>query len=298
MKANFKINHLRSGGLITNYFCTSQCKHCLYASSPHWKKDYITKEILHSNLEKVKSMGCVSLHIGGGEPFLNLDALKQSLEIFKELQTQVEYVETNSSWFKNKETAHKILYSLKKQGLSTLLISISPFHNEFIPFYKIKGVIDACRNCGVNTFLWAEEFLHDLNKFDPNTTHSLTEYEKYFGNNYLQNIPKRYWVTFRGRALKTYAPFMEMKDLSTLLSLNKGSCSELLDTSHFHIDLFGNYLPGLCSGLAIQGDDLGSIIQPEKYKVLSALLSSGITGLLDLASIKYGFTPQDEYVSK
>ena len=100
-------------GLITNYFCTSQCKHCLYASSPHWKKDYITKEILHSNLEKVKSMGCVSLHIGGGEPFLNLDALKQSLEIFKELQTQVEYVETNSSWFKNKETAHKILYSLK-----------------------------------------------------------------------------------------------------------------------------------------------------------------------------------------
>ena len=36
------IRRLRSGGIITNYFCTSRCGHCLYNCSPQWEKEYIT----------------------------------------------------------------------------------------------------------------------------------------------------------------------------------------------------------------------------------------------------------------
>ena len=37
-----KINQLVSGGIITNYNCSSKCRHCVYASSPSWPKDYMT----------------------------------------------------------------------------------------------------------------------------------------------------------------------------------------------------------------------------------------------------------------
>ncbi|MBW2207433.1 MAG: hypothetical protein JRG79_11030 [Deltaproteobacteria bacterium] len=44
------INGLISGGMITNYFCTSSCGHCLYSCSPKREKDYIESTTLVNNL--------------------------------------------------------------------------------------------------------------------------------------------------------------------------------------------------------------------------------------------------------
>jgi len=74
------INHLDSGGLITNYYCTSRCRHCLYGCSPGWEKRYIDTETTEKNLLKVKGLGCNSIHIGGGEPFLKPDELEMVKE--------------------------------------------------------------------------------------------------------------------------------------------------------------------------------------------------------------------------
>ena len=54
--------HLSSGGLITNYYCTSSCGHCLYRCSPRWEKKYIDQETTRQILQKVKDLGCHSLH--------------------------------------------------------------------------------------------------------------------------------------------------------------------------------------------------------------------------------------------
>jgi hypothetical protein len=78
----------------------------------------------------------------------------------------------------------------------------------------------------------------------------------------------------------------------------KGGCSELLDVSHFHIDLFGNYIPGLCSGLAIRYEDLGERLSKEEYPFLTTLYHNGIEGFLHLARSDYGFKPSREYLSK
>jgi 2-iminoacetate synthase ThiH len=69
--AGLQINYLNSGGLITNYYCTSECGHCLYRCSPKWKKEYIDKPGAKAILQKILSLGCNSIHIGGGEPLLN-----------------------------------------------------------------------------------------------------------------------------------------------------------------------------------------------------------------------------------
>ncbi len=294
----FEIKRLQSGGIITNYYCTSACGHCLYYCSPRWQKDYIDRRVLRKILEKIKNLGCYSVHIGGGEPFLNLDGLKMVVEVTRSMSVHIEYIETNSSWFKGRESAVKILSSLREKGLSTLLISMSPFHNEHIPFYKVKGVMEACRATNINVFPWISEFYPEIDEFDDKTTHTLKEYERRYGGNYLTRIPSRYWVHFGGRALKTFAGVYGAKDYRDIVSLNKAGCSELLDVSHFHIDLFGNYIPGLCSGLALRYDDLGKSIPQEEYPFLTTLYRQGIDGFFNLAAREYDFKPSREYLSK
>ena len=297
-RAYFSIDHLHSGGLITNYYCTSSCAHCLYGCSPRWHNDYINRETLTKNLEKILSLGCASIHIGGGEPFLNLDGLKMVIETTLSLGMRIEYVETNSSWYRDSNSARETLASLKKCGLSTLLISMSPFHNEYIPFFRVKGVIGACRAAGIHVFPWIAEFYQEIDAFDDTTTHALSDYQNRYGHDYRKRLPSRYWIHFGGRALKTFAPVFGVRPWQEILSASHLGCIELLDVSHFHLDLFGNYIPGLCSGLAICRDDLGKAISPEQYPILHTLFHEGIRGLFDLASGRYHFKPSNGYLSK
>jgi hypothetical protein len=45
----FQVRHLSSGGLITNYYCTSRCAHYLYCCSPQWEKRYIDETTARRN---------------------------------------------------------------------------------------------------------------------------------------------------------------------------------------------------------------------------------------------------------
>jgi hypothetical protein len=292
------IKRLHYGGLITNYYCTSRCGHCLYNCSPQWEKKYIDDETTRSNLEKIRALGCHSIHIGGGEPLLHPQGLARVLALARKTAVAVEYVETNSSWYKNKESTVAVLEELKEHGLAALLVSISPFHNEHIPFYKVKGVIEACRIAGVSTFPWIREFIPEVDALDDRIPHKPAEYVERFGQSYLKTIPNRYWVHFGGRALTTYAHVLVTKDLQTLLNSNSGGCSELADVTHFHLDLFGNYIPGLCSGLAIHRDDLGAPISSPQYPILSLLFTGGISALFQLAVTRFDFKPAERYRSK
>jgi organic radical activating enzyme len=295
---DFMIDRLQSGGVITNYFCTSSCSHCLYFCSPKWKKDYIEKRMLEEVIAKIRKLGCSSIHIGGGEPFLNLSGLKMVVETCKSANIRIEYVETNSSWYKDMESACKILSSLKKRGLSALLVSMSPFHNEHIPFFKVKGVIDACNAVGIKTFPWISDFYSEVDAFEDRKTHTLAEYENRYGPGYLMKLPSRYWIHPGGRALKTYSRISGLTPYEEILSSNQRGCRELMDVSHFHFDLYGNYIPGLCSGLALHYTGLGNAAPPEKYPFLYILFQGGVVRLLEFISNEYGFRPEKGYISK
>lgn len=294
----FSIRHLESGGLITNYYCTSRCRHCLYACSPRWEKKYIDDDTTRKNFEKIRSLGCRSVHIGGGEPFLDQEGLKRVIRIAQEMRVGVDYVETNSSWHHKRHSTCALLKELKALGLSTLLVSMSPFHNEYIPFSKVKGVSEACLTAGLSAFPWIREFYREMDSFDDSVPHQLSEYRSKFGSDYLQRIPSRYWIHLGGRALATFRDVLERADYQVVLASNRKGCSELKDVSHFHLDLFGNYIPGLCSGLAIARDDLGAPIRPEEYPILSILFHSGINGLYNLACEEHGFAASERYLSK
>ncbi|MCF8336095.1 MAG: radical SAM protein [Bacteroidales bacterium] len=290
------INHLFSGGLITNYFCPSGCRHCLYGCSPGREKDYIDRKMSVNAMRKILSLGCRAIHIGGGEPMLNISGLLQVADTAKEQGMGIHYVETNATWFKNEEDAVRTLRQLKEHGILNLLISMSPFHNEHIPFYKTKGLINACRKSGIQPLPWIMDFYSDINAFDDKMSHSLEEYEEAFGKDYLRNIPERYWTHLGGRAVYTYKDIFSLQPLEKIL--NSPPCDELEDTSHFHIDLYGNYIPGLCSGLAIDMEDLGAPLNEAQYPFISMLYNGGIEALFHHARNEYGFAPQEAYLNK
>ena len=231
---------------------------------------------------------------------LRPDKLGAVLEIATKVGISIEYVETNSSWFQDIDSAKDLLTQLSGKGLHTLLVSISPFHNEQIPFSRVQGVIKAARQVGVDIFPWITDFISDLSRFDPAKSHSLDEYRQVYGDDYLMQILQRYWIHLGGRALETFRPWLGEKTFQHILDENPGGCAaELTDTSHFHIDLFGNYIPGLCAGLAIWKDDLGTPLSMEKYPILVNLYLNGIRGLFELARENYGFSPQrTNYINK
>jgi len=297
MNKKLQIDRLNSGGVITNYYCTSRCDHCLYACSPTWPKDYIEIDVLFRVKDKLKELNCYSVHIGGGEPFLNRKGLEQAMRIFSRYGINIEYVETNSSWYKGMRDSIELLNRLKTVGLERLLVSMSPFHNKNIPFNKVKSVIFASKKAGIDIFPWINDFYNEINSFVDKKTHKPAEYIKKFGKSYFKDLLNRYWVQMNGRAVYFYEKLFKKKNINEILESSE-RCIELENTNHFHMDLFGNYVPGLCSGISIKIEDLGKPISMEKYPFISVLFNKGIQGLLDIAIKNYGFKPEERYLNK
>ncbi len=282
------IPHLQSGGIITNYYCTSTCAHCLYRCSPYWPKDYISESRALQLFDRCKALGCRAVHIGGGEPFLNFPGLLHVLSAAKGSGVSIDYIETNSSWFKSLDDATEKLEKIRQLGVGTLLVSASPFHLEYIPFKKVKGVVEACRKVGLQPFLWTETFYRLFEVLDPSERYSLRALESALHTR-ISELVRSYWIHPGGRALETF--FSEGVSAEELVEESTGGCRELSDTSHFHLDLYGNYVPGLCAGLAIRQEDLGEPLELDKYPVINILYYKGIKGLWDYAKER-GFQPE------
>lgn len=289
--ARFSIPRLRAGGLITNYFCSSKCRHCLYNCSPARPKHYLTPDRAGRLFEIAGAHGATALHIGGGEPFLAPETLGEILKTANLCGIGIDYVETNASWFKDTADACRILEMLRTCGLKTLLVSISPFHMEYIPLEKTKGVMAACEKTGIRVFPWVASFMPDLTSFDETKKHRFEKVLGKYGNAYLSRIRSRYWIHMGGRALTTFRPVFPLKSLERVLRENPDNCAgQLSDTGHFHIDLYGSYIPGLCSGLTISARDMAVPLSKNEYPVITVLARQGVSGLLAWAKENAGFS--------
>lgn len=291
------IARLHSGGLVVNYVCSSACAHCSYRSSPRRDHAYISEADAAANCRVCRSLGCRSMHIGGGEPFLRPEGLKGALRAARREGVAIEYVETNSSWFKDEDSAVVLLGELQALGCDTLLVSIDPFHNEFIPFHKVKGVLRACRRAGMGIFPWVMDFYEEIDRLDDRVPHALAEYEAAYGPGYLEDVLARYRITLCGRAVDTFGPLLPRQTAPAVLAAAPRSCPRLLGTGHFHMDLYGLYVPPGCVGLAVRREHLGQPLDRATYPLFRTLLERGVNGLHELAA-GLGYRPGREYAGE
>jgi len=289
-----KLQRLHHGGIMANYQCNAACRHCLYACSPDRDSDYISKEAAEEICGLLVKGGCRSVHIGGGEPFLDFDGLINLLETARKTGIRVEYIETNGFWAENEGKAEKYLHALTRAGADTLCISLDPFHAEYVPFVLPLRLAEICNRNHFGYFLWQERFLQSMARVTPTKAHSRAALEEQISSSYIIDIARRYGVNMGGRAVNIEKEYVKPTPTHDLL--DGSPCRKLLSTDHFHVDLYGNFIPPGCTGIAIPLKEAVEGIPEGKYPAFEALLSGGVAGLLKFAKEK-GFVPEDEYTS-
>jgi hypothetical protein len=206
--------------------------------------------IFHILDEITRTLPGVDLHIGGGEPLLNLDLIVKVVSRIRGKRIFLEYVETNGALLR--EGGEEKLRLLRDAGLNRVLLSISPFHREFIPLEETldayRAIVRVFGEEGI--FPWHPGYLPFLERSPAGSKVSLEDH-------FLQCSPGevRHQLTSimyihpGGRGAYLLARHMKLSSPEMFLG---HQCSRNLSSPvHAHIDQEGNYLAGFCSGLRI-----------------------------------------------
>jgi len=283
---------LLSGGIITNYRCNAACGHCLYGSSPTAEAGYMTEETAQQICTFLRANGCQSVHIGGGEPFLQTDKLAAVVRVVLKSGLALDYIETNAGWIThNAEQNRKRLQQVLDAGAECLMVSADPFHIAYVPMYKPLALIRLLREMGLPHFVWKDKYINEMRALDPERTYNRAELAEALGYDAVRACTKEYGLGFNGRALNLLPEFGEPRPMESYLT--NEPCAALSDTSHFHIDYLGRYVPPRCTGMGIALADWGKPLNREDYPVMQRLLTGGIEALAAFARAQ-GFVPTPE----
>ena len=289
------IDRLSSGGIIANYRCPAACGHCLYGCSPSAQPGYMDGATAAALCGRLRRLGCRGLHIGGGEPFLDVEGLIGLVGAIHNSGIGLDYIETNAAWVTDDDVrSRRILSGVASAGGDCIMVSADPFHVEFIPFWKSKRLLRLLREMGISHFIWQERYWPLLERLDPQKTYDAQALMDVFGYDVQRRCAEEYGMRFHGRALNLLRQSGRKMPVAPL----PGPCAELRSTGHFHVDYLGRYIPPGCTGMGILLDDVGKALDPSRYPVLSRLYAQGLRGLLPYAQERGYKLADDGYVSK
>jgi hypothetical protein len=225
-----------------------------------------------------------SVHLAGGEAGMRFDHLVEVVELAVREGIPLSYLETNASWCADRAVTRRKLGRLREAGLPAILVSASPFHNEFIPFDRTRTCVEE----GAKVFgrggviVWVPEFYGALSRLpDPGTTRSVESFCEAAGipmNS--RRLPDLYYLTPGGRVPEALGDCYQRRPADAYR--HEACAAELASTGHFHIDSHGNLFTGLCPGIAPgNANNLHPDITPETFPVFCALWDNGPFGLLE-----------------
>ena len=281
-------------GIILSYQCQCTCRHCLYNCGPQWA-DWMSPEALE---EALRATGAwdhrFQVHFTGGEPFLRFSLLLEGVRIASELGIPT-YAETNAGWCVNGDAVLHRFVALRDAGMSAILISCSPFHAERVPLARtLLAIQKATEVFGrQQVIVYMPHCLPQIRQFSTAECVPLERYVDRFG---LVEAGRMLWDAYgiipAGRAGYQLG-HLTHKQPARALRLQ--DCRmEILYAHHSHLDLYGNYIPWFCGGLAL-GDwhDLPGLLgdaEARRYPpIIDLLVSSGPHALYEQARSEYGY---------
>lgn len=303
---------LVSGGLFLSYRCRSECRHCLYQCSPRQPDEWMSIEMAERIFAALaKEPHIKPVHIGGGEPGMRLGLLEEVIRLATAKGVPVSYVQTNGFWCTDPAETRGILGRLKDAGLEKLYVSVSMFHNEYVPFKHSRICVEAAREVfgPSNVTFWSPagvDMYEVLSRMPDDGTHSLGEFRRWAceadAGNVLPAVLKE--MIPRGRIIQTLGEFYERLPAE---SFRDETClAELLSTEssgtifHYHIDHCGNLVMGCCAGLSpATVEDLHPRITIDTHPVFYRVCAEGPSGLMRMAVEQFGYEEKEKgYISK
>lgn len=286
-------------GLILTYKCQCACAHCLYNCGPAWK-DWISPEEIQTALDITRIWGnSYRVHFTGGEPFLNFPLLLHAVKVAAAMGIPC-YVETNAGWCIHPTQVEERFSTLKQAGLSSILISCSPFHAETIPpkrtLLAIGIALEIFKSQGVMVYL--PNWIEMITRYGFDHPTPLSHYIQSYGRQPAGlMIWEGYGLISGGRSGYKLGYLVEKLPARTF---RRDNCrQEILYSQHSHFDLYGNFIPGFCGGLSLGSwYDLPQILsdfQAGSYPpFIKILIDEGPYGLFRLARKDFGYDQLDE----
>jgi hypothetical protein len=254
----------------------------------------MTRDAAERVARALRASGTDGVHIGGGEPFLDMESLFTTIEALARAGVAVDYIETNAFWCADDARTRDILRKIRALGARCVMASVDPYHIEYVPLERPLRLIDALGALGMDSFIWQERFLNRLLKLDPDRTHGPDELAALLGGDYKIATAREYGLGINGRALRFAEKLYPKRPADALLT---AAPCDLLSINHCHVDLYENAIPAGCPGISIGLDDfLCARVPEDTYPVAGRILRGGIKSLYEYARA-HGFVP-DAYPTK
>jgi len=283
----------------------------MYACSPKWKGDWITRKDLEEGLSQLGGNIRPSpwgnlrislnhgLHFTGGEPFLNFELLLTAVEMADELKIPSTFVETNCFWCRNDEATTEKLELLEEAGLKGILISVNPFYAEYVPFARTERCIRISQQVfGENVMVYQLEYYHQFKQLGIKNRISLEDYVELTRNEYFAQKVELFLMGRAARQLRDFYPTYPAHRF-----FNEPCRPPFLRNWHNHFDNYGNLMPGYCGGISLgQWKNLDRLVKEgidlDEHPVLGFLIAGHMQGLLHFAQ-DYGYRESAKgYLSK
>lgn len=244
------------------------------------------------------------LHIAGGEPMLKPDRVEFAVNQAVSLDLPLEYVETNAFWCWKDDQTQEAFSRLKDAGLPAMMVSVSPFHLEYVPMERVNRAVNIGRKVfgPSRLYLFTEYFYNQFEEIDPIHPIPFEDYVDAVGiETAATSFATEYSLIPNGRAATRLTELYERRPASHYFG---DTCRrELSSPHHMHVDLYGNYIAGLCAGISLgdarQPDALFSGIDLDSSPFLKRVIREGVAGLFDWAVAEFGFKEdEDGYIAK
>jgi MoaA/NifB/PqqE/SkfB family radical SAM enzyme len=235
-------------GLLLTYWCNARCAFCYVYSAPDRGGRMSIADALKiwRSLDQLaaKHGKRMRVHLSGGEPFGDWPHLLSLLRAARDAGlTPPEKIETNACWATSDGVTRARLEQLDALGMELLVVSTDIYHQEFVPFERVKRCVEIARAVlgrGRVRVRWWDFFKQ------PVETHKLDQTARiraYAG------ALARHKDRLTGRAADRLAELLPRYPAEHFRGQN--CVREILRSRHVHIDPYGNVFPGVCNGIIL-----------------------------------------------
>lgn len=143
-------------GVLFTYYCTIQCRHCLFGCATNRPKVVMESQKLVEVLRLLRETGRV-VHIAGGEPMFFWKQLRAGLRRASDAGVPPHFIETNCSFASDDEVTRNRFELMADCGVSGVLASCDAYHQEFVPAERFLRVRRLAREIFGASHFWGTD---------------------------------------------------------------------------------------------------------------------------------------------